>query len=322
MLLTIATCLLFSLVSADPPQISKYGIIFLPGMGVRVSDNEFQARIKGRISSAIDTVANQLWIDYTQQAIVPELFDDSNNQVVRDSYFSTFAHNNVPVSIQFQNGTELNPVIERTLSDGVFNSIKTIQTAQGSDTKLVYQISNIDLFSYTILAEQEGFAIVTDIDDTIRLSGVAWLPTLYKKSFKDTFEATKTMPEFFASLQQNLHIVDSSGRNCAPTFHYLSGSPQQFAPVLQPWLEKVFPPGEMVLPPLSMSHFGPFGLMKYQSFKVNSANEIISMFPKRKLILIGDSTQFDAEAYATVYLKNPEKIQCIFIRLSVGFNKQ
>jgi phosphatidate phosphatase APP1 len=54
------------------------------------------------------------------------------------------------------------------------------------------------------------------------------------------------------------------------------------------------------------------------AYKVERISTIMSRFPRRKFVFVGDSTQKDPEAYAAVY--NPEQTACIWIRLVEGVN--
>lgn len=55
-----------------------------------------------------------------------------------------------------------------------------------------------------------------------------------------------------------------------------------------------------------------------QAFKVDRIKGVRKMFPGRKTICIGDSTQSDPEAYAQVYLDHPRWVRAIFIRKVTG----
>jgi len=51
------------------------------------------------------------------------------------------------------------------------------------------------------------------------------------------------------------------------------------------------------------------------NFKRNQFRNYANQFPDRKFVLVGDSGQHDAEAYASIMTSDlSERIQCIFIR--------
>ena len=100
------------------------------------------------------------------------------------------------------------------------------------------------------------------------------------------------MPELYAYLQ-NL-ITPAS-----PWF-YLSASPYNLYPFLSQFREKYYPHGTMILRDASWMNLA--GLLSNltlgtQDYKVDRMTKVNSWLPNRKLILIGDSTQADPEAY-------------------------
>jgi hypothetical protein len=292
----------------------------------------FAVHVKGRISTPTKNVVMRKVIDETGFVQTPEFDDESLNRDTRLAYFFTSAISKGNVSFSFfQQSPDIFNIeevdIHRTIAaiaaNGDFSSIVNVNipsTQSVIGSKLFYNVTNVPVKTYAILALDEGFSIVTDIDDTIRVAGVSWLQTLYVLAFKKKFMVAPTMPEYFFNLQTGLSVTSTSGLISPPTYHYLSGSPQQFLPALQAWMGKHYPAGEFVLPPLANSDGSIFGLKKYFEFKVEQTIEIAKFFPNRKLILFGDATQYDTEAYAEVYRQFPDNIQCIFIRIVEGFN--
>ena len=55
-----------------------------------------------------------------------------------------------------------------------------------------------------------------------------------------------------------------------------------------------------------------------QAFKVERIKGVYGMFPGRKMICIGDSTQSDPETYAETYHNHPDWVRAIFIRKVTG----
>jgi phosphatidate phosphatase APP1 len=58
-----------------------------------------------------------------------------------------------------------------------------------------------------------------------------------------------------------------------------------------------------------------------QAYKVDRIQKVHEQFPKRKFILIGDSTQTDPEAYGEVYRMFPKWIGAIYIRRVTGVSE-
>lgn len=81
---------------------------------------------------------------------------------------------------------------------------------------------------------------------------------------------------------------------------YLSASPYNLYPLLRDFRDEHFPSGTMILRDSSWRTVA--GLlsaltMGTEEYKVDRMKKIQGWLPKRKMILIGDSTQSDPEAY-------------------------
>jgi phosphatidate phosphatase APP1 len=170
------------------------------------------------------------------------------------------------------------------------------------------------------LAEEEGFSIISDIDDTIRVSEVLSKLSLIMNTFLLPFKDVEGMPMFFRDLQRDLTVQTSRGYISKPTFHYLSGTPYQFLGAIQPFLERIYPLGEIISQTFSIDSGGFASFTDVKPYKIRGATKIINFFNQRKFIMIGDSTQFDPEVYANMALVNPESVVCIFIRIVTGVN--
>lgn len=101
------------------------------------------------------------------------------------------------------------------------------------------------------------------------------------------------MPEFYKFIQGL--ISDRS------PFFYLSASPYNLYPFLKDFRQKFYPQGTIVLRDASWMNLA--GLLQgltigTQEYKVDRMIKINSWLPRRKMICIGDSTQFDPESYA------------------------
>eukprot|EP00122_Pirum_gemmata_P019580 Pgem_evm1s18324 len=178
-----------------------------------------------------------------------------------------------------------------------------IETADGTPSRS----SKISLLS------PHGLSVISDIDDTIKITEVTNVNQMIQNTLNREFRTVPGMSELYQSWQ---HIAD---------FHYLSSSPWQLYNELNKFLRKFrFPAGTIHLRKLSelatykMSNkvknwFVKTGLDPY---KPNGINGIMTDFPQRKFVLIGDSGEHDPEVYATIaeLPGNVDRIECIFIR--------
>lgn len=84
---------------------------------------------------------------------------------------------------------------------------------------------------------------------------------------------------------------------------YLSASPYNLYPFLRQFRERFYPPGTLILRDSSWKTLA--GLLSAltlgtEEYKVDRINKIHSWLPERKVIVVGDSTQSDPEAYGEV----------------------
>ena len=110
------------------------------------------------------------------------------------------------------------------------------------------------------------------------------------------------------------------------SFHYVSNSPVQLYPFLEEFLRNgSFPGGSMHLREIP---FGGVSVLKLlrgvepTEHKMTTISRILREFPKREVVLIGDSTEKDPEVYAELYSRFPGRVKCILIRVVEGFNPE
>lgn len=101
------------------------------------------------------------------------------------------------------------------------------------------------------------------------------------------------MPELYAEMQSSLLPANTA-------WFYLSASPYNLYPFLREFRQQYFPPGTMILRDFSWKTVA--GLLTAltvgtEAYKTDRMEKINSWLPRRKMIVIGDSTQSDPEAY-------------------------
>lgn len=187
-----------------------------------------------------------------------------------------------------------------------------------------------------VIGAQRGISIVSDVDDTIKISQVNDKIRLLKNTFLREFRAVKQMNTLYNGWKQQ--SIPSSGRTIAQTplpdpyssfsdevggtatsFHYVSGSPLPlFATVSQFLQEFNFPVGSLHLKNFTRSRAELIKSLESTStvtHKVQIVTDLISRFPNRNFVLVGDSTERDPETYGMLARAFPSRIKCIFIRL-------
>ncbi|KAF2642174.1 actin filament organization protein-like protein App1-like protein [Massarina eburnea CBS 473.64] len=164
----------------------------------------------------------------------------------------------------------------------------------------------------TYFAKPKGWAIISDIDDTIKKTLTASPVGILKTTFAEEPEPIPGMPELYAHIKNKLDN---------PPFWYLSASPYNLYPFLRQFRDQYYPPGSLILREASWMNLAGFlaNLTQgTQAYKVSRMDKVYEWFPKRRFVCIGDSTQKDPEAYAEMYRKHPKWIKAIYIRKVMG----
>ena len=169
-----------------------------------------------------------------------------------------------------------------------------------------------DLSAHTRCASPDGWAIISDIDDTIKVTHTTDPIGTLKTTFADIPETTKGLPEFY----QNLDVEFKN-----PAWFYLSASPYNLYPFLHQFIHDHYKPGTIILRENSWMVLGD--VLKSltqgtQAYKTDRMDKIHHWLPNRKFICVGDSTQSDPEAYAEMFKRYPGWIHAIYIRVVEG----
>lgn len=150
-----------------------------------------------------------------------------------------------------------------------------------------------------------GVSVISDIDDTIKISNVLDKKQLLKNTFLEELVVAPGMPERYAKMKAR-----------GTYFHYVSASPWQLWPSLAPFIAEHYPLGTVSMRHFRLkdSSFVDFLLKPSGDYKLAAIGAIIHRYPDHKFILIGDSGECDPEIYGKVFRKFPRKVQKIMIR--------
>lgn len=155
------------------------------------------------------------------------------------------------------------------------------------------------------LIPPEGVSVISDIDDTIKITNVADRRELLANTFTREFQAVPQMAETY-------HQWASRGAS----LHYVSSSPWPLYAPMVDWLDKdEFPVGSVHLRNMQLSELR-------RSWKRQAAYEtkrstiqmLMRTYPQRRFILCGDSGERDAELYAEIASQFGEQVQHVAIR--------
>lgn len=156
-----------------------------------------------------------------------------------------------------------------------------------------------------VLVPPEGVSVISDIDDTIKISEVTNRTKLLENTFLKDFAVIAGMPELYSHWKQNNMM-----------FHYVSSSPWYlYTPLVQFLDENSFPYSDLHLKAFRFRDKSLLNLFKKGTeTKPEAIEKIIRKYPKRKFYLVGDSGEQDPEVYAKILKLYPNNILHAYIR--------
>ena len=159
--------------------------------------------------------------------------------------------------------------------------------------------------SPVFLAERRGVSVVTDIDDTIKLTEVNSRRRMLQRTFAEPFSPIDGMAEVYQGWADQ-----------GALFHYVSSSPWQIYEALHEFLvAERFPLGSMHLKWFRLRDeiFKRWQIIRRKS-KGGVIRNLMRRLPERSFVLVGDSGERDPEIYAKLAAKYPRQVSRICIR--------
>ncbi len=165
-------------------------------------------------------------------------------------------------------------------------------------------------FALAVTVPREpGITVISDIDDTVKITEVTDLQGLARRTFLEEFEAAPGMPELFAGWEaQGLRFV------------YVSSSPWQLYPELRVFIDRVGLPIHGIL----LKDFRLKDRSVAQLFADSETTKpaviapLIEAHPRERFVLVGDSGEKDPEVYGEMARRFPERVARILIRDVTG----
>ena len=192
-------------------------------------------------------------------------------------------------------------------ADGRFSGKINFKDSAATSFTAILQLGDLRIFSGAIFPlEAEGISVISDIDDTIKITEVRDMQATLMNTFLREFQAVPGVAEFYQAL----------ARSNVPAFHYISASPWQlYEPLAAFVASNDFPTGPFELKQFRWKDRSFFSLFAApEKYKPGVIEPLLKKFPKRKFILIGDSGERDPEIYGALARKFPEQIIHIYIR--------
>jgi hypothetical protein len=155
------------------------------------------------------------------------------------------------------------------------------------------------------VVREDGLSVISDIDDTIKVSHVAQRRQLLRNTFCCEFEAVPGMAKLYADWARS-----------GAVFHYVSASPWQLhAPLAEFCADSGFPRGTFHMKVFRVKDSSLFDLVgSPDELKWRAIEPLLKAWPRRRFICVGDSGERDPEIFAALAREYPEQITRIHIR--------
>ena len=150
-----------------------------------------------------------------------------------------------------------------------------------------------------------GLSVISDIDDTIKITEVTDKRKTLDNTFFQPFRAVDGMPALYRRW-------GAAGAR----FHFVSNSPWQLYPPLAEFAQaERFPAGTFHLKTFRLQDGGLWDLFADPvATKIPAIERLLVAYPRRKFVLVGDSGERDPEVYGRIARAFPEQVRGIFIR--------
>jgi phosphatidate phosphatase APP1 len=159
------------------------------------------------------------------------------------------------------------------------------------------------------LLAAQGVSVVSDLDDTIKISDVTDRKALLRNTFLEPFQPVPGM----AALYQQWHAAGAD-------FHYVSASPWQLYEPISAFLRaENFPAGSLALRLFRVKDRSFFAFFRESGPSKRAAiAALLDALPDRRFILVGDAGEQDPELYGELARAHPDQVSLILIRDATG----
>jgi hypothetical protein len=156
---------------------------------------------------------------------------------------------------------------------------------------------------------ETGFSVISDVDDTVKESGVTDRRELLANTFLREYRPVAGMAEVYRAWAKR-----------GAVFHYVSASPYQLYEPIFAFLEDAgFPRGSVHMKRFRLKDSSVANLLAPSAeVKRPAIEDILTAFPRRKFALIGDSGEEDPKLYADLARAHPDQVVRVLIRDLTG----
>lgn len=303
----------------SPANASKTAVIAFPGFGCRDAAGYWHLCLSGVVLQTPDNFSfRQRMLVKMLGGIMKASKEELSGQIFQDRITPFMAEGGVRKTVEIELGGQLYRLRRTTRKNGHFQDFLTlpearldpfIQTDWYGNRVLNYQAliedrSVVSPVGKIHLLETDGLSIISDIDDTIKESGVGDRRLLLTNTFLREFRTIEGMSEVYRNLSDT-----------GASFHYVSSSPWQlYESLLEMKTADQFPPGTIHLRNFRLRDQLLNRVILRRPGKVSAIRFLLEHLPQRSFVLIGDSGEKDPEIYGKICRKYPQRIKGLFIR--------
>lgn len=160
-----------------------------------------------------------------------------------------------------------------------------------------------------LMVPAEGLSVISDVDDTVKVSQVTDKQALLENTFLKPFAMAPGMAPLYRKLAER-----------GAVFHYLTSSPWQLYPPLREFFDSSgLPKGSFHMRSFRLKDESFLNLFKSsREHKPSAIEALMADFPRRDFILVGDSGEADPEIYGDAARRHPGRVRAILIRNVTG----
>lgn len=152
----------------------------------------------------------------------------------------------------------------------------------------------------SLLVQPEGVMVISDIDDTVKVTEVfLGKDVVVRNTFLEEFRPVSGM----------VNLYQSWWEEYGATFAFVSNSPPELQEPLREFLiNSGFPLAPVFLRPLGGSK------EERVNFKQSTISELLRQFPRKQVVLVGDSGERDPIVCAELLRQHPVQVRKVLIR--------
>ena len=159
---------------------------------------------------------------------------------------------------------------------------------------------------HALLVPPKGLSVISDIDDTVKISHVVDMRKLIRLTFLEEFRAVPGMADLYNRWKKEKNAY----------FHFVSSSPWQLYTEIADFMNREgFPESSFHLKSIRLKDRTLFQLFSDpMSAKIAKIQSILDQYPQRKFVLVGDTGERDPEVYGAICQQYPDAIEKVFLR--------